>query len=89
LIFADSLRRPAGKQVVAVRGPLALDAQTKTSQNLFDKPCRIAGGIRKRAQRSFPAMLVGSMRVASDNDRQTTDVQRDALLDAGVERSAG
>ncbi len=34
-------------------------------------------------------MLVGSMRVASDNDRQTTDVQRDALLDAGVERSAG
>ena len=30
-------------------------------------------------------MLVGSMRVSSDHDRQTTDLQRDALLDAGVE----
>ena len=28
-------------------------------------------------------MLVGSMRVFSDNDRQMTDLQRDALLDAG------
>ena len=26
-------------------------------------------------------MLVGYMRVSSDNDRQTTDLQRDALLD--------
>ena len=30
-------------------------------------------------------MLVGYMRVSSDNDRQTTDLQRDALLDAGVD----
>ena len=30
-------------------------------------------------------MLVGSMRVSSDTDRQTTDLQRDALLDAGVD----
>jgi DNA invertase Pin-like site-specific DNA recombinase len=30
-------------------------------------------------------MLVGSMRVFSDNDRQTTDLQREALLDAGVD----
>jgi hypothetical protein len=30
-------------------------------------------------------MLVGDMRVASDTDRQTTDLQRDALLDAGVD----
>jgi DNA invertase Pin-like site-specific DNA recombinase len=29
-------------------------------------------------------MLVGYMRVSSDNDRQTTDLQRDALLTAGV-----
>jgi len=27
-------------------------------------------------------MLVGSMRVSSANDRQRTDLQRDALLDA-------
>jgi hypothetical protein len=30
-------------------------------------------------------MLVGSMRVSSDNNRQMTDRQRDALLDAGVD----
>ena len=29
-------------------------------------------------------MLVGSMWVSSDNDRLTTDLQRDALLDAGM-----
>ena len=30
-------------------------------------------------------MLIGSLRVSSDNDRQTTDLQRDALLQAGVD----
>ena len=30
-------------------------------------------------------MLVGYMRVSSAHDRQTTDLQRDALLDAGVD----
>jgi len=30
-------------------------------------------------------MLVGYMRVSSDTDRQTTALQRDALLDAGVD----
>ena len=30
-------------------------------------------------------MLVGYMRVSSDTDRQTTDLQRDALLAAGVD----
>jgi len=34
---------------------------------------------------NFSDMLVGYMRVSSDNDRQTTDLQRDALLDAGVD----
>jgi len=29
-------------------------------------------------------MLVDYMRVSSDTDRQTTDLQREALLDAGV-----
>ena len=30
-------------------------------------------------------MLVGYIRVSSDSDRQTTDLQRDALLSAGVD----
>jgi DNA invertase Pin-like site-specific DNA recombinase len=30
-------------------------------------------------------MLVGYMRVSSDSDRQSTDLQRDALLDVGVD----
>jgi DNA invertase Pin-like site-specific DNA recombinase len=30
-------------------------------------------------------MLVGYMRVSRDHDRQTTDLQRDALLEAGVD----
>jgi DNA invertase Pin-like site-specific DNA recombinase len=30
-------------------------------------------------------MLVGYMQVSQDNDRQTTDLQRDALIEAGVD----
>ena len=30
-------------------------------------------------------MLVGYMRVSSDSNRQTTDLQRDALMQAGVD----
>jgi DNA invertase Pin-like site-specific DNA recombinase len=30
-------------------------------------------------------MLIGYMRVSSDNDRQSTDLQRDALIAAGVD----
>jgi DNA invertase Pin-like site-specific DNA recombinase len=30
-------------------------------------------------------MLIGYMRVSSESDRQTTDLQRDALLQAGVD----
>ena len=30
-------------------------------------------------------MLVGYMRVSSDSDRQSTDLQRDALLTAGID----
>ncbi len=29
-------------------------------------------------------MLIGYMRVSTDNDRQSTDLQRDALVAAGV-----
>ena len=31
-------------------------------------------------------MLIGYMRVSSDNDRQSTDLQRDALIQAGVDQ---
>src|SRR3989454_5126173 len=40
---------------------------------------------RKREKESFSDMLVGYMRVSCDNDRQTTNLQRDALLAAGVD----
>ena len=33
----------------------------------------------------YPLMLIGYMRVSSDSDRQSTDLQRDALLAAGVD----
>jgi len=33
----------------------------------------------------FPFMLVGYMRVSSDSDRQSTGLQRDALLAVGVD----
>jgi hypothetical protein len=33
----------------------------------------------------FPYMLVVYVRVSSESDRQTTDLQRDALLAAGVD----
>src|SRR4051812_43250851 len=35
--------------------------------------------------RSFPHMLVGYMRVSTESDRQVLDLQRDALLAAGVD----
>jgi DNA invertase Pin-like site-specific DNA recombinase len=41
--------------------------------------------IRKHQTHGFPLMLVGYMRVSSDSDRQTTDLQRDALLAEGVD----
>lgn len=41
--------------------------------------------MRKPRFRGFPLMLVGYMRVSSDSDRQSTDLQRDALLSAGVD----
>ena len=41
--------------------------------------------IRKPVFNGYPPMLVGYMRVSSDSDRQSTDLQRDALLAAGVD----
>ena len=41
--------------------------------------------MRKPTFDSYPIMLVGYMRVSSDSDRQNTDLQRDALLSAGID----
>lgn len=41
--------------------------------------------MRKPQSRGFPLMLVGYMRVSSDSDRQSTDLQRDALVSAGID----
>lgn len=41
--------------------------------------------IRKYQNYGFTSMLVGYMRVSSESDRQSTDLQRDALLAAGVD----
>jgi DNA invertase Pin-like site-specific DNA recombinase len=41
--------------------------------------------VRKPLYLGFPHMLVGYMRVSSDGDRQVMDLQRDALLAAGVD----
>jgi|APCry1669192319_1035405.scaffolds.fasta_scaffold17231_2 DNA invertase Pin-like site-specific DNA recombinase len=41
--------------------------------------------IRKLLAKGFSCMLVGYMRVSSDSDRQTTNLQRDALTETGVD----
>ena len=41
--------------------------------------------MRKPINLGFPYMLVGYMRVSNDGDRQVMDLQRDALLAAGVD----
>jgi len=41
--------------------------------------------MRKSPFTGFPHMLVGYMRVSTDNDRQSTDLKRDALLAVGAD----
>lgn len=43
------------------------------------------GIVWKLDDEGFPHMMVGYMRVSTDNDRQVLDLQRDALLAAGVD----
>jgi hypothetical protein len=43
------------------------------------------GTVGKPAERGFPHMLVGYMRVSTDSDRQVLDLQRDALVAAGID----
>ena len=57
----------------------------KTPLFLYGKPGRIDRLYEYPALEVFRYMLVGYMRVSSDSDRQTTDLQRDALVTAGVD----
>ena len=41
--------------------------------------------MREPSKWGFPHMLVGYMRVSTEGDRQVLDLQRDALLAAGVD----
>lgn len=41
--------------------------------------------IRKSIFDDYSSMLIGYMRMSSDFDRQSTDLQRDALLAAGID----
>ena len=41
--------------------------------------------MREPPRWGFPHMLVGYMRVSTEGDRQVLDLQRDALLSAGVD----
>jgi DNA invertase Pin-like site-specific DNA recombinase len=43
------------------------------------------GTVREPRRWGFPHMLVGYMRVSTEGDRQVLDLQRDALLSAGVD----
>ena len=49
------------------------------------KTLSLSATIRKPIFHGYPLMLVGYMRVSSDYDRQSTDLQRDALLGAGID----
>src|ERR1700692_1794678 len=49
------------------------------------KTLSLSYSIRESYARGFPYMFVGYMRVSSDSDRQSTNLQRDALLAAGVD----
>ena len=64
-------------------GPSAADARF-VPHNLHDKTCRnglVCGKLLGEVLR----MLVGYMRVLTEGDRQVMDLQRDALLAAGVD----
>ena len=63
--------------------PVALaNSAAAADRDLYEKPCRSGVPYVNRSQGVFPSMLIGSMRVSTDNDRQSTDLQRDALVAA-------
>ncbi|ASJ88905.1 DNA-invertase (plasmid) [Pseudomonas aeruginosa] len=66
----------------AFNGPLH---QPPSGRKIVRKTLSPDATIRKPRLNGFPLMLVGYMRVSSDSDRQSTNLQRDALLAVGVD----
>ena len=56
-----------------------------TASENVRKTLSLCTSIRKHHFCGYPTMLIGYMRVSSDSDRQSTDLQRDALLAAGID----
>jgi DNA invertase Pin-like site-specific DNA recombinase len=63
----------------------ATETSPVTMPKMYGKPCRHTVLYGNLKSNGFPLMLVGYMRVSSESDRQITDLQRDALLAAGVD----
>jgi DNA invertase Pin-like site-specific DNA recombinase len=63
----------------------SLAKHSKNTAHYVRKTLSSYSYVQKIAKWGFSYMLVGYMRVSSDNDRQTTDLQRDALISAGVD----
>ena len=61
--------------------PLGLSNPARTVRQTLPDCC----AVRQPWIKGFPHMLVGYMRVSSADDRQSVDLQRDALLAAGVD----
>ena len=74
-----------GKQVNPDRQPRSGLGGASEDKKLHDKPCRNDIPSGNHSEWGFPHMLVGYMRVSTDGDRQVLDLQRDALLAAGVD----
>ena len=64
---------------------LKLDVQTGQHADFVRQTLSDCASVRQRALEGFPHMLVGYMRVSSSDDRQSVDLQRDALIAAGVD----
>ena len=56
----------------------------KDRLKVYEKHCRIYKVFRNSKNGVCP-MFIGYMRVSSEGDRQTTDLQKNALLQAGVD----
>lgn len=56
----------------------------KNALKVYEKHSRINGLCENKENGVF-RMLVGYMRVSSENDRQNTNLQKDALVQAGVD----
>jgi DNA invertase Pin-like site-specific DNA recombinase len=66
--------------------PSKIRSGESLSAEIFKRKTRTeCARVRKHLIRGFSTMLIGYMRVSSLDDRQSVDLQRDALLVAGVD----